>query len=64
MAPICSFWMFGLAAGIELPRALSEGAFANLLAHSARLHLALCESHTDTVRSGDIADMRALYYCR
>ena len=42
MAPICSFWMFGLAAGIELPRALSEGAFANLLAHPLLLLAAVC----------------------
>ena len=33
MAPICAFWMFGLAAILEMPRAISEGAFALVPEH-------------------------------
>merc|ERR1712159_493265 len=35
MAPICAFWMFGLAAVMELPTALREGSFALIPEHPA-----------------------------
>lgn len=39
MAPICSFWMFGLAAFIEMPSAFSTGKFALPAQHTGLFFL-------------------------
>jgi len=41
MAPICSFWMFGLAIFIELPAALREDAFKLIPQHPSHFALAV-----------------------
>ena len=40
MAPICTFWMWGLALALEVPHALSTGAFALVPRHARLFALA------------------------